>query len=85
MSAFIQKEPSSSCQGSALGGEQACTNRLVDGFGEGGEHKKIVSGLPRRLHLWEETDAVQQMRDKEAQVDVAIRKLRGWLGFVVTS
>lgn len=23
--------------------------------------------------------------DKEAQVDVAIRKLRGWLGFVVTS
>lgn len=41
-----------------------------------------VFGLPRRSHPREEADAVQQMRDKQAQVDVVIRKLWDWLGLV---
>lgn len=65
--------------GERSGRQGACTTRLVDGSGEGREHKKMVLGLPRRLHPWEETDAVQQMRDKQTQVDVAIRELCDWL------
>lgn len=42
-----------------------------------------VFGLSRRLHPWEEADAVQQMRDKQAQVDVAIRKLWDRLGLAL--
>lgn len=70
--------------GERSGRERACTNKRVDGSGEGGEHKKnIVPGLPRRSHPREETDAVQQMRDNQAQVDVAIRKLWDRLGLAL--
>lgn len=42
-----------------------------------------VFGLPRRSHPREEVDAVQRMRHKQAQVDVAIRKLRDRLGLAL--
>lgn len=42
-----------------------------------------VFGLPRCLHPREEADSVQQMGDKQAQVDVAIRKLWDRLGLAL--
>lgn len=83
MSAFIAEEPSSSCQGSAPGGRERAQTGWWMAQGKVESTKKIVPGLPSRLHTWEETDAVQQMRDKQAQVDVVIRKLWDWLGLAL--
>lgn len=41
--------------------------------------QKAVPRLPRHSHPREETDAVRQTRDKQAQVDVVVRKLREWM------